>query len=191
MITIFFTFHHVSVMFPSGCRRDHHAIITGPSRDQHATTLGLHRHDNSLTSASHHLCPSVIVCHSCCKITTIYPNMQIFAAKNRLCLHDYIKTGHFRAPFSCYTPYAVLRTPYSIRCASSIASKYYFDIALLRLRVARNIRYAHAISASGNAASPMGSFHGSSRSLSLSSELNPPPGLLSVFRGFPGALAGE
>ena len=102
MITIFL----LSIMFPSGFRRVADATITGSSPDQHATTLGRQYPHNSLTSASHHLCPSVIVCHSCCKITTIYPNMQIFAAKNRLCLHDYIKTGHFRAPFSCYTPYA-------------------------------------------------------------------------------------
>jgi len=93
-------------MFPSCFRRVANATITGPSRDQYATTLGRQYPHNSLTSASHHLCPSVIVCHSCCKITTIYSNMQIFAAKNRLCLHDYIKTGHFRAPFSCHTPYA-------------------------------------------------------------------------------------
>ena len=152
------------------------ATITGPSRDHHAITLGRQYPHNSLTSASHHLCPSVIVCHSCCKITTIYPNMQIFAAKNRLCLHDYIKTGHFRAPFSCHTPYAVHRTPYSIRCASSIASKYYLDIALLRLRVARNIRYAHAITTSGSNTSPMGVDHTSSGVVGPSPPpLLPPP----------------
>ena len=171
------------VLLLSSFRRVADATITGPSPDQHATTLGRQYPHNSLTSASNHLCPSVIVCHSCCKITTIYPNMQIFAAKNRLCLHDYIKTGHFRAPFSCYTPYAVHRTPYSIRWASSIASKYYLDIALLRLRVTRNIWYAHAISASGNAVSPMGSSYGSL----LSPSSGPPSGFTFPLLGPDGA----